>query len=195
MTGRRIAAFIVGVVLLYFLVGAAQVVLTSRTEASGTASAAVVLGAAQYDGTPSPVLARRLDTAARLYLDGQVSIVVVTGGGLEGDRTTEAKAGYDYLRARGVPDEALRLEVDGTSTYTELAATRRFLDAEGIGDVFVVTDPYHAQRATMVAGEVGLDARPAPTDGVLTPSRLLRETVAVSVGRVLGFRRLDALAP
>ena len=52
--------------------------------------------------------------------------VVVTGGNQEGDVTTEAKAGYDYLRlTQGIPDEALLLEVDGTSTYESLRATAR----------------------------------------------------------------------
>ncbi len=194
MAVRRIALGIACVVALYVIAGAAQVMLSARADATGTASAAVVLGAAQYDGTPSPVLARRLDMAARLYNEGQVRVVVVTGGGQVGDRTTEAKAGYDYLRDRGVPDEALRLEVDGTSTYTELAATRRFLADEGINDVFVVTDPYHARRATMVAIEVGMVARPAPTEGSVTAGRLVRETIAISIGRIVGFRRLDALA-
>ena len=56
-----------------------------------------------------------------------------------------------------------------------------------------MTDPYHARRATMVAREVGMSARPAPTEGSVTASRLLRETVAISVGRFVTFRRLDAL--
>ena len=102
----------------------------SRRVAVNPAQAAVVLGAAQYDGEPSPVLQARLDRAAELFLDQQVSMVVVTGGGQEGDRTTEAKAGYNYLRQAGVPDAQLRLEVDGTSTYESLAATSRFLRRE-----------------------------------------------------------------
>jgi len=54
------------------------------------ADAIVVMGAAQYDGRPSPVFAARLDHAIALYHDGVASRLIVTGGKREGDRTTEA---------------------------------------------------------------------------------------------------------
>lgn len=155
--------------------------------------AAVVLGAAQYDGEPSPVLRARLDEGARLYEEGQVSIVVVTGGNQAGDVTTEAKAGYDYLRAAGIPDEQLLLEVQGGSTYESLAATARFIDGDEIDEVVLVTDRYHARRATLVAEEVGLAPVVSLTEQPPSFQRLLQETAAVSLGRLVSFRRLDQL--
>lgn len=183
---------LVGLILLYLATTFADVWLTSRRDEPATAPAAVVLGAAQYDGEPSPVLRGRLDRAAELYFDGSVDIIVVTGGSQEGDTTTEAKASYDYLRtSASIPDEQLRLEVDGTSTYESLAASARFLTADGIEQVVIVTDPYHARRATLVAEEVGLDPLVASTRADVTFERLAYETAAVAVGRVIGFRRLD----
>ncbi len=191
---RRLAVVGVLVLLAVLYVGTTflDVWLTSRQEFSGIAPAAVVLGAAQYDGEPSPVLRGRLDRAAELYFDGSVDIIVVTGGNQEGDVTTEAKASYDYLRtAANVPDEQLRLEVDGTSTYESLAASARFLLDDGIEDVVIVTDPYHARRATLVAEEVGLNPMVSSTDAEVTLERLVAETGAVAVGRIISFRRLD----
>lgn len=188
----KLLGALIGLVALYLAATFLDVWLTSRREFTGDVSAAIVLGAAQYNGQPSPVLRGRLDHAAELYFDGTVDVLVVTGGNQEGDITTEAKAGYDYLRERaGVPDEQLRLEVDGKSTYESLAATARFLAREGITEVVIVTDPYHARRAQLVAEEVGLSSQVSPTEASSPLDRLFEETAAVAVGRVLGFRRLD----
>ena len=153
-----------------------------------------MLGAAQYNGTPSPVLRGRLDHAAELYLTGQVEIIVVTGGGQQTDITTEAKAAYDYLRSNvGIDDDFLRLEVDGTSTFEQLAAVSRFLESEGINEVVLVTDPYHARRAQLVAGEVGMRATVSVTSAGAPFGRLVRETGAVALGQLISFRRLERL--
>lgn len=179
--------------LAYLVANFLDVWWASTRDYDGTASAAVVLGAAQYNGEPSAALRGRLDEAAGLYTDDRVQLVVVTGGGQADDITTEAKTGYDYLRdTAAIPDGDLRLEVDGTSTYQSLAAVSRFLSDENITDVILVTDPYHAKRSTLIAEEVGLTANVSSTESSTSFGRLLRETAATSVGRLIGFRRIDA---
>ena len=193
---RRLLGLVVVLGLGYVSLTFVQVWWASRVDpdAPVDATAAVVLGAAQYNGVPSPVLQGRLDHAAVLYLDDDVDIIVVTGGGQEADITTEAKAAYDYLRLNvGISDERLRLEVDGTSTFEQLAATARFLESEGITDVVLVTDPYHARRAKLVAEEVGLEATVSVTTAGAPIRRLVRETAAVAVGQIISFRRLERL--
>src|SRR6266542_3686337 len=49
------------------------------------ADAIVVLGAAQFNGTPSPVFEARLDHAIALYNEGLAPYLVVTGGKINGD--------------------------------------------------------------------------------------------------------------
>jgi len=100
----------------------------------------------------------------------------------------------DVHPERGIPEDAILLEVDGTSTYTELAATSRILDERGLGRVLMVSDGYHSARLLAIADEVGLDGAVSPTDTGYSASSLLRETAAMSVGRLVGFRRLDALS-
>jgi vancomycin permeability regulator SanA len=188
----RLLGALIALIALYLGTTFIDVWLASRQSYDGYAPAAVVLGAAQYNGEPSPVLRGRLDRAAALYFAGQVDIVVVTGGGQAGDLTTEAKASYDYLRANaGIPDEQLRLEVDGTSTYESLTAAGRFLQREGITEITLVTDPYHARRAALVAEANGFTAHVAITDAPSSFRRLAGETGAVAIGRLVGFRRLD----
>lgn len=181
--------------LVYLAASLGQVWWASRADYDGAADAIVVLGAAQYNGRPSPVLRARLDHAAELHAEGRAPLIVVTGGGRDGDLTTEAKVGYDYLRDQaGIPDEQLLLEVDGTSTYESLAASARFLVPRQTTEVILVSDPYHAKRASLVAAEVGLEAHVSPTDGAAPLGRLAREAMAVAVGRIVGFHRLERLA-
>ncbi len=196
----RLAGLVLGLGLLYFVGTFVDVWLASRADYAAIAldpdmtRAAVVLGAAQYNGEPSPVLQARLDAAAALYEADQVNLVVVTGGGQPADATTEAKTGYDYLRDRaGIPDERLRLEVQGGSTYESLAATARFLRQEDVHDVVLVTDRYHAKRASLIAREVGLSPVVSLTDQGPSFGRLIQESAGVSVGRVISFRRLQQL--
>ncbi len=190
---KRIATIAGALIVAYLLVNFIDVWIASGSDYEGDATAAVVLGAAQYNGEPSEALQGRLDKAAALYGDGRVELVVVTGGGQADDITTEAKTGYDYLRdTASIPDEDLRLEVDGTSTYLSLAAAARFLADEGVDDVILVTDPYHAKRSKLIAEEVGLVAEVSPTDSSNSFARLFRESGATAVGRIIGFRRLDA---
>lgn len=199
VTKSRLAIILGAVLVLYYVGTFVDVLVASRSdyEASGsgaTETAAVVLGAAQYNGEPSPVLKARLDTAAELYEQGHVDLVVVTGGRQPADITTEAKTGYDYLRERsGIPDERLRLEVQGSSTYESLAATSRFLRQDGVTDVVLVTDRYHVRRAALTAAEVGLAPEVAPTEPSASLRRLVQESAAVALGRLITFRRLDRI--
>lgn len=200
ITKGRVVAIVGGLLTLYYLVNFVDVWIASRSDYESiaddevTAQAAVVLGAAQYNGEPSPVLRARLDEAADLYEEGEVDLVVVTGGGQADDITTEAKTGYDYLReVSGIPDERLRLEVQGSSTYESLAATSRFLRSEEILDVVLVTDRFHARRASLIAEEVGLSPRVAPTEQPASLRRLVQESAAVALGRVISFRRVERI--
>ena len=183
------------VLLPVYVIGTfVQVYRASNHEGARPADAIVVLGAAQWNGRPSPVLQERLDHALELYEEGIAPLVVLTGGKQEADTFTEATTGYNYLRERGVPDEALLKEVDGTSTWDSLRAARRFLEELDAHEVVMVTDDYHAYRVEAIAEEVGFDASVSPTDSLLTGSkqlrRLLRETAAVSIGRLIGYDRL-----
>ncbi len=195
---RRGLSVLVVLLVAYGAFTFLDVWLTSRrtlpdAQAAPEPGVALVLGAAQYNGEPSPVLRQRLDLAVSLFQNGAVDKVVVTGGGQAGDATTEAKASYDYLRAQGVPDEQVLLEVQGTSTYESLAAAHRFLAADGVNEVVLVTDRFHARRALLVAEEVGFDAEVALTEPSASLRRLVNESAAVAVGRIIGFRRLERL--
>jgi len=199
-TRRRVLRWVAALVALavaYVGITFVLVYRASRTDGARPADAIVVLGAAQYDGRPSLVLRDRLDRAYELWEEGYAPVIVVTGGRREGDRFTEAAAGYRYLRDRGVPDEALLQEVQGRSSYESLSAAARFLKDRDLTSVVLVTDGYHAYRVKAIARELGLEASVSPARNRLSRSselrQLLRETAAVSVGRLIGWNRLFRL--
>lgn len=183
--------------ILYVGVTFVMVYRASRHDGARDAEAIIVLGAAQYNGRPSPVLQDRLDHALTLYEAGLADYIVVTGGRQAGDVFTEATTGYNYLRDRGVADAALLKEVGGHNTYESLAASARFLRARDLTDVLLVTDGYHAFRVRAIAEDLGLQAVVSPTDTRLSRGselrQLVRETAAVSVGRIIGWNRLFRL--
>jgi uncharacterized SAM-binding protein YcdF (DUF218 family) len=177
----------------YVAVTFVQVWLASGRDSAHDADAIIVMGAAQYDGRPSAVLQARLDHAAELYEEKIAPVIVLTGGRRAGDRFTEASAAAGYLQRAGIPESALRLETDGTNSWQSLAAAARFLRKEGKTDVVVVSSPYHSMRVEHIAAEVGLHGSASPAKDApdkATFGHLLHETLAVSVGRIIGYHRL-----
>lgn len=161
------------------------------------ADAIVVLGAAQYDGRPSPLLESRLEKALQLWRDGIAPVVAVTGGKQEGDRFTEAQASRTWLEERGVPTTSIVSEDVGTDTWESLNALEPVLRAAGVTRVVAVTSAWHVARAVSMLDELGISAI-----GVEAPitfsynaagiDRWLREIAGVAVGRIVGFGRLSA---
>src|SRR5688572_2122309 len=121
------------------------------------ADAIVVLGAAQYDGRPSPVFQARLDHAAYLYREQFSARVIVTGGKRPGDRFTEAEAGRAYLTQQGIPEEDITGEDDGRTTLQSLRQVRKIAVEEDIDSVLLVSDPLHSERIKRMASDLGFD--------------------------------------
>lgn len=190
----RVALALMALVVAYSVVTLGQVWWASGRDDTSSAAAIVVMGAAQWDGRPSPVLRARLDHAAGLYAQGKASTIIVTGGKQSGDRVTQGFAGFEYLRNKRIPESAIKVEVGGTNSYEELAASAVILREAGIEPkVILVSDPYHALRIGEIAQEVGLRAHVSPTKTGASPQSYMREAVAVALGRLVGYRRLASI--
>ena len=182
----------------YFAVSLWQVWSAGRDDQARPVDAIVVMGAAQYDGTPSPQLAARLDHVVTLWNEGLAPIVVATGGNRPGDRFTEAEASAAYLAERGVPTSAILLENDGANTYESLESVAAMLEERGASEVLIVTDPYHALRSRLTADQLGLTAYSSPTPSSVVGGwgavrRQVGEAAGVALGRIIGFDRLSGL--
>ena len=185
------------VVTFYFLVSLLQVWNTGRSADRQPVDAIVVLGAAQYDGRPSPQLQARLDHALELWNLNLASYIVVTGGKQEGDRFTEAAASRKFFESSGVASDLIFEENSGTTTYASLFAVSRVARELKITRVLIVSDPFHLLRAKLIASEVGLDASSSSTrtsviQGGDAFRRNLQEAAGVAVGRIVGFQRVDS---
>ncbi len=190
----RLTTAVAGLLVAYLVFTFGQVWIDSRRDEAREAQAIVVLGAAQYNGVPSPILKARLDHAHDLYQRELAPVIVVTGGNQPGDQFTEATAAADYLIKLGVPDDDILREVDGTSSWESLAAASAFLKQREIREVLLVSDPFHSYRIAAIASELGLEGYTSPTPsspvgGASEMRHLLRETAAVALGRVIGYRR------
>ena len=192
----RVAIALFAAGFAYLFVVFVQVWMAARRDDARRADAIIVLGAAQFDGRPSKVLAARLDHAIDLYKRGIAPIVVVTGGKQPGDRFTEASAGATYLHDHQVPESAILRETMGRSSWESLAAAARFLKERNLTSVVLVSDPYHSARIEDVAHDVGLKAATSPTrtspiKGAGEWRRFVTETIRVAAGRIFGYDRLD----
>jgi uncharacterized SAM-binding protein YcdF (DUF218 family) len=186
LVGVVVSALLVG----YYAVSLFQVYSAGRSDEARPVDAIVVMGAAQYDGRPSPQLAARLDQVAELWPEGFAPVVVVTGGKQPGDRFTEAEASANYLIERGVPDAAIVREDQGATSFQSLERVAALLDADA--SVLIVTDPYHTLRSILIAREMGLTAYGSPTQtSVVTGARSFQRHVfeagGVAIGRLTGF--------
>ena len=129
------------------------------------ADAIVVLGAAQYEGRPSPVLKARLDHAIALHREGLAPLLVVTGGRGYGDTTTEAAVSQRYAVKRGVARDAILLEDHGRTTSESLQAVAAMLATteQDPRRVILVSDPFHMLRLAVLARRFSLTAVTSPT--------------------------------
>ena len=187
----------VAVMLFYFLLSLFQVWNTGRSDDRQPVDAIVVLGAAQYDGRPSPQFQARLDHALELWKLDLASYIVVTGGKQVGDRFTEAAAARKFFETEGVPDNLIFEENLGKTTYASLLAVSRVASERKIERVLIVSDPFHQLRAKLIAQEVGLDAITSATRSSVIRGgdafqRNLQEAAGVAVGRIVGFQRVDS---
>ena len=127
------------------------------------ADAIVVMGAAQYDGRPSPVLAARLDHAVGLFRAGLAPRLIVTGGKAIGDRTTEAASARAYAIAHGVPAEAIESEDTSRTTVESIRAVGDLMRAHGLSSAVFVSDRPHMLRVLRMAADEDITAWGSPT--------------------------------
>jgi uncharacterized SAM-binding protein YcdF (DUF218 family) len=123
----------------------------------------LVLGAAQYDGRPSPVFRARLQHALELYSDGVAPRIVTVGGAAAGDAFTEAQAGEQWLVENGVPGQALLPVDEGSDTFGSFEAVAAVAEQRGWRSAVLVSDPWHSLRSRTMAADVGLEATTSPT--------------------------------
>jgi uncharacterized SAM-binding protein YcdF (DUF218 family) len=149
------------------------VVSVSRHDQRHSADAIVVLGAAHYNGRPSPVLRARLDHALTLFRAGLAPRVVVTGGTRAGDTESEAKVERRFLIQKAVPESAVIALSVGRTTEETMSAVGSWMKEHGFRSALLVSDGFHLARLRLEARRLDLQAytSPAAASPIQTGSR------------------------
>jgi uncharacterized SAM-binding protein YcdF (DUF218 family) len=153
------------------------------------ADAIGVLGAAEYDGRPSPVYRARLDHALELYHRG-IAPLIITLGGPGGDQFTEGSVGEDYLISKGVPEQAIIAETESRNTEESARRIAVIARVNGLHRLVVVSDDTHMFRIHAICASEGLDVltsprpRPAVDDRTLEAERIAHEILSYTFWRL-----------
>lgn len=124
--------------------------------------ALLVMGAAQWDGNPSPVLEARLVEAVRLYRLGYARRIIVSGGTAPNDTRSEASVGYEFLVQQRIDPAVIITVAQGTDTRSTLQAVRAEAQSHDIRTYLLVTDPPHLLRALKMSHDLELQSFAAP---------------------------------
>jgi len=163
---RRMLSIAGALVALVFAMQMARVWMQIRTQSSRDeaqlADVILILGAAEYNGRPSPVLKARLDHGLELYRKELAPLVLTTGGAGGDPMFTEGGVGRAYLIKQGVPAEAIIVEMEGETTMHSTAASAEIMLRMGLKSCIVVSDGYHIFRAKRMLEQRGLQVFGSP---------------------------------
>lgn len=153
---RRRIRYLLAAVAGMVCVAAGTLVGFGTTDHLGVADAALVLGNQVHrDGTPSPRLKARLDTASRYYQRGCFKKIIVSGAtGKEG--VPEGTAMKAYLIRAGIPEAAILVDDEGVDTWASAANTAAILRSENASSVFIITQYFHIPRTQLALSKFGI---------------------------------------
>src|SRR4030095_11035306 len=152
------------VLVLLLAIGGYWIYLYRQIRSSATrdearqADAIVVLGAAQYNGRPSPVLKARLDHEYHLYEQGYAHAIITTGSYGPDPNFSEAHVSTKYLVALGVDVATIITEQGSVSTYDSMEASAGLMHAKGWKTALVVSDGFHLFRLKRMFADRGIQA-------------------------------------
>jgi uncharacterized SAM-binding protein YcdF (DUF218 family) len=153
-----------------------------------SADAIVVLGAAQWNGVPSPLFQRRLDHAIQLFHDGVAPVLIVTGGrGRADDVTSEGEAAAVYARAHGVPNAAILVEDRARNTLESLRSVGSMLRDHGLHSAVLVSNRTHMLRSLRMARDQGIEAYGSPTTATSVAESSVTEQIADTIHEIGGL--------
>jgi len=159
---RRVVWAASAVLAAAWLFSLFEVVAAARRDDAAPADAIVVMGAAQYNGHPSPVFKARLDHAAALFRRHLAPRLIVAGGTGSGDTVSEAEVGRRYLLEPGGDSAAVVAIGTGRSTEPALRAAAAWIRERGGHRVILVSDGFHMLRLSLIARRLGLQPLPSP---------------------------------
>lgn len=167
----------------------AQIQIYAQQDQAAPADAIGVLGAAEYDGRPSPVYRARLDHALVLYHRG-IAPLIITLGGPGGDQYNEGSVGADYLISKGVPEQDIIAETESRNTEESARRISVLARVNGLHRLVIVSDGTHLFRIHAICAADGLNVltsprpRTAGEDESQDATRILHEMFAYTLWKM-----------
>ena len=153
---------VLGALLLFFGITGSRIVRAAAELPAKKADVIIVFGAAEYSGRPSPVYRARLDHGYELFEKGMAPVVITTGGAAQDPEFSEGGVGRDYLLRRGVPEQALIAETQGSDTAQSAARVANIMRVNGMRSCIAVSDVYHVFRIRALLEHEGVQVEVAP---------------------------------
>lgn len=155
---RRLFTAAILIVVIVPLYVAGQIWWTAHHPVVRPSSVIVVLGAAQDNGKPTPILNERITQARLAYEAGLSPLIITVGGSQKGDLSTEADASRNTLISEQVPRSRVVAIPIGKDTLTSTIAYVSYMKFRHLSSVILATDPYHCFRAMEEARNLGVKA-------------------------------------
>jgi uncharacterized SAM-binding protein YcdF (DUF218 family) len=160
--GLLLLLAVAGALCLFFSVTGSRIVRAAAEAPAKKAAVIVVFGAAEYAGRPSPVYRARLDHGYELFQKGMAPVVITTGGSAQDPDFSEGGVGRDYLLRRGIPEQALIAETQGSDTAQSAARVANIMRTNGMSSCIAVSDAYHVFRIRALLEKEGVQVELAP---------------------------------
>lgn len=153
----RMVFLLVGFLLLSIFYSAVNIWSFSKKVELVKTDVAVVLGAAAWDGKPSPVLRERINHSIWLYQNGYVDKILFTGGKGKGDLHVESEVARNYAIENNVHSEDILIETKSMITEENLKYAYDIATENHLETFTIVSDPLHMKRAIVMAKNTGMD--------------------------------------
>ena len=153
---------VVGALLLFLGLTGSRILRAAAETPTSRADVIAIFGAAEYSGRPSPVFRARLDHGYELFQQGLAPVVITTGGAAQDPEFSEGGVGRDYLLKRGIPEQALIAETQGSDTAQSAERVANIMRANGMHSCMAVSDAYHVFRIRALLEHEGVQVELAP---------------------------------
>ena len=189
----KLAKYLAILLLCYLSWSSYKLYSVGHRDNGESADCAIVFGAAAWHKKPSPVFQARLDHAIRLFREGRVDCLVLTGGKGRGAPFAEAEVGRDYCVTQGVPKDKIFLETISRTTHENIAEAIKVMDRHALSTALLVSDPWHLRRASLMADSQGVQHQCSATQTSKYQSLgsqtkfFLRELFFIQVYHVFGI--------
>jgi uncharacterized SAM-binding protein YcdF (DUF218 family) len=154
---KKIILYSTSLAFIVTLITAFEIIYFGESAKPKKSDCIIVLGCQVYGTTPSPFLICRTNQALKLYKDGYGKYIIVSGGQGPGEMISEAEAMERYLVSKGVDRARILIEDKSGTTMANLINSKSIMDKKGFKTAVIVSNKYHLKRASLIAGQQGID--------------------------------------